>query len=126
MIWRSFICFSLAVACCSGATIRGEVTLTNVSRHHAKHADASGVVVWLEAAPGEKPLPQAAPIRAQMVQKNKTFVPHVLAVPVGSVIDFPNIDPIFHNAFSNYTDRYLILDCIRLAPAEASNSGALG
>ena len=40
--------------------------------------------------------------RAQMVQKNKTFTPHVLAISVGTVVDFPNFDPIFHNAFSNY------------------------
>ena len=37
-----------------------------------------------------------------MVQKDKTFTPHILAVPVGATVDFPNFDPIFHNAFSNY------------------------
>lgn len=35
-----------------------------------------------------------------MTQKNKTFAPHVLAVPVGSSVVFPNEDPIFHNVFS--------------------------
>ena len=44
----------------------------------------------------------AAATRAQMVQKNKTFTPHVLAISVGTTVDFPNFDPIFHNAFSNY------------------------
>lgn len=39
---------------------------------------------------------------AEMIQKNKTFSPHVLAITVGTVVDFPNYDPIFHNAFSNY------------------------
>jgi len=37
-----------------------------------------------------------------MVQKNKTFTPHTLAIPVGASVDFPNFDPIFHNAFSSY------------------------
>jgi hypothetical protein len=37
-----------------------------------------------------------------MLQKDKSFTPHVLAVPVGSTVDFPNLDPVFHNAFSNY------------------------
>jgi hypothetical protein len=37
-----------------------------------------------------------------MLQKGKKFVPHILAIPVGSMIDFPNLDPIFHNAFSNF------------------------
>ena len=30
-------------------------------------------------------------------------MPHVLAIPVGSTVDFPNLDPIFHNAFSNFS-----------------------
>jgi hypothetical protein len=34
------------------------------------------------------------------MQREKSFVPHVLAVPVGSVVTFPNNDPIFHNVFS--------------------------
>jgi hypothetical protein len=38
-----------------------------------------------------------------MVQRGKKFTPHVLAVQKGSVVDFPNYDPIFHNAFSNYS-----------------------
>jgi hypothetical protein len=38
-----------------------------------------------------------------MVQKNKKFIPHVLAIPTGTVVEFPNLDPIFHNAFSNYS-----------------------
>jgi hypothetical protein len=37
-----------------------------------------------------------------MIQKNKHFLPHVLAVSLGSTVDFPNLDPIFHNAFSNF------------------------
>jgi hypothetical protein len=34
------------------------------------------------------------------VQKGKMFQPHVLVVPVGSVVEFPNRDPFFHNVFS--------------------------
>ena len=119
MIWRSLICFSLALSWCFGATIRGEITLTNVGHHHGRHVDASGVVVWLEAAPGDAPLPSGTPVHVQMVQKNKTFVPHVLAVPVGSLVDFPNDDPIFHNAFSNYNGQ--IFD-IGLYPPGSSRS----
>ena len=33
-------------------------------------------------------------------QRDKTFAPHVMAVPVGSTVSFPNFDPIFHNVFS--------------------------
>jgi hypothetical protein len=33
-------------------------------------------------------------------QKNKAFEPHLLAVTKGSSVDFPNLDPWFHNVFS--------------------------
>jgi plastocyanin len=38
--------------------------------------------------------------RARLTQKDKSFVPRVVAVPAGSTVDFPNVDPIFHNVFS--------------------------
>jgi plastocyanin len=38
--------------------------------------------------------------RFTLRQKNKIFQPRVLAVPVGSTIEFPNDDRIFHNVFS--------------------------
>ncbi len=37
-----------------------------------------------------------------MLQKAKMFTPHVLPVMAGTTVDFPNADPIFHNAFSSY------------------------
>jgi plastocyanin len=40
------------------------------------------------------------PVRVALTQKDKTFTPDVLGIPVGSTIDFPNADPIFHNVFS--------------------------
>jgi plastocyanin len=108
MIWASHICFragalALAfIATAAAGTVTGRLEL--VSSHDPivrKHTDYSGVVVWLEPLSGPPVIPTAA-TRALMVQKNKTFTPHVLAVTVGTVVDFPNFDPIFHNAFSNY------------------------
>jgi plastocyanin len=66
-----------------------------------KHQDFSGVVVWLEPV-GAPPSHEGARGSAKMVQKDKTFTPHVLPIRVGTSVDFPNFDPIFHNAFSNY------------------------
>lgn len=37
---------------------------------------------------------------ARMDQRNKTFVPHVLAIVAGSTVDFPNSDRTYHNVFS--------------------------
>ena len=45
----------------------------------------------------------AAPRQARrfmLRQKNKTFTPRLLGVPVGAVVEFPNDDIIFHNVFS--------------------------
>ncbi|HYP07996.1 MAG TPA: carboxypeptidase regulatory-like domain-containing protein [Bryobacteraceae bacterium] len=102
MILRSVIAFSLA-ACfaASAANVSGTVTLLD-SRDPAVRGrkDFSGVVVWLEPVSGSasvRPSP-----RAQIIQKNKRFTPHILAIAAGTTVDFPNFDPIFHNAFSNF------------------------
>ena len=44
--------------------------------------------------------PKVAPARFQMVTRGKMLVPHILAIPAGSTVDFPNDDPISHNLFS--------------------------
>ena len=44
------------------------------------------------------------PVRGKAVeikQENKQFIPRVQVVPVGTTVSFPNLDPIFHNVFSN-------------------------
>ena len=104
MILQLRICFSLAAfiaAPLAASSVTGRIELRD-SKDAAvrKKMDFSGVVVWLEPATGKAPVPQAA--HARMVQKDKTFKPHVLAVTAGTTVDFPNFDPIFHNAFSNY------------------------
>jgi len=92
------------VAALSGhaATVEGSIVLTDSQDPGVvKKKDYSGVVVWLEGADG-KPIP-ATPRTVTMRQRNKRFDPHTLAIPVGTVVDFPNFDPIFHNAFSNFS-----------------------
>jgi len=85
----------------AAATVTGQVELTNSRNAAARRHDYSGVVLWLEPAAG--PLPKNLPPRhAEMKQRDKSFIPHVLAIPVGGTVDFPNLDPIYHNAFSNF------------------------
>jgi plastocyanin len=89
----------------AGGSVSGRVELRD-SQDAAvrKHMDFSGVVLWLEPIAGS--LPPAPPgATAKMIQKDKTFTPHVLAIRVGTSVDFPNFDPIFHNAFSNYNGK---------------------
>ena len=56
-------------------------------------------IVYLDKAPsGAFELPE--PGRASMDKRDQTFVPHVLAITVGTTVDFPNSDLTFHNVFS--------------------------
>jgi len=69
---------------------------------HAGHEppqDWRRSVVYLESAPS-RAFPDVEPQRATMDQRNETFVPHVLAVTVGTTVDFPNSDNTYHNVFS--------------------------
>jgi len=105
MTWRWPITFSLILWVLPpawSASVGGQVELTN-SRDPAvrKLKDYSGVVLWL--TPAGSPAPPLTPRRVTMAQDNKRFVPHVLAISVGSTVDFPNHDAIFHNAFSNFS-----------------------
>jgi hypothetical protein len=109
MTWRSLICFSvmawaaLPAAGPAPGRVVGRVELADSrDRSVRKQKNYSGVVVWLEPVGRAAPLPSPAP-RVQMLQKGKRFIPHVLAVPLGATVDFPNLDPIFHNAFSNFS-----------------------
>jgi plastocyanin len=40
------------------------------------------------------------PLTATVEQRNSRFVPDLIILPVGSTVQFPNADPIFHNVFS--------------------------
>jgi plastocyanin len=54
-------------------------------------------VVWLEAPN----LPRGTPAgKVVLDQRNLSFSPHVLVVRVGTTVDFPNNDRVFHNVFS--------------------------
>ena len=58
--------------------------------------DAFGVVMLTPAAGGKKRTPKQRVIE----QRGREFAPHLMAVPVGSTVAFPNFDDIYHNVFS--------------------------
>jgi plastocyanin len=103
---RSLVAISLQTALLSAtlnaATVSGIIELRE-SRiaSVARGKDYSGVVVSLQ--PVNQPVTGAPQKHAVMLQKNKMFTPHILPVLAGTRIDFPNADPIFHNAFSSYS-----------------------
>jgi plastocyanin len=59
-------------------------------------SELRNVVVYLKDAPARA----TPPVRQQIHQRNETFMPRVVAVPIGSEVEFPNDDPIYHNVFS--------------------------
>src|SRR3569623_147550 len=62
-----------------------------------KAPDGFGVIMmWPKSGKFAKRTPK----KRIIAQRDKSFAPHVMAVPVGSTVSFPNYDPIFHNVFS--------------------------
>jgi plastocyanin len=67
----------------------------------ARTADLSDGVVWLTLLGDTNAKEDShSHRRLQLLQKNKSFSPHVLVVQLGEPVDFPNHDPFFHNVFS--------------------------
>ena len=104
-------CFLLAgvvfwgtsTALAQGVTVKAQVTVGTQKLRSRQAERDSSVVLWLTPVGGRAGVPPRAPSggpHPQLVQKNKHFEPHVLAVEVGSAVDFPNRDPFFHNVFS--------------------------
>lgn len=96
-----WLIFSSVLPLCA-ATVTGRVQLRD-SRDPAvrNRGDYSGVVLSLTPLEGVL-AKDSSPLHFTILQKDKSFMPHVLAIPLGSIVDFPNADPIFHNAFSSY------------------------
>jgi plastocyanin len=56
-------------------------------------------VVYLDPGPRQA-FEELRPGRAKMDQRGQQFIPRVLAITVGTTVEFPNSDSTFHNAFS--------------------------
>lgn len=75
------------------ATLSGRITLVLPPK---VQVDPGGSVVFI---PGLT-IPGGAHPRPSVTSKGKRFDPRILAVSAGSRVTFPNVDPIYHNAFS--------------------------
>ena len=84
-------------------------------------AETPEVVVWLKPVGSRETQDAAVPAarKVQLVQHHKSFQPHLLVVPVGTLVDFPNRDPFFHNVFSLFDGKRFDLG---LYEAGATNS----
>jgi|ERR1700687_1188503 len=90
-------------------TVRGRVEVVGAGgKGKTRHGTIPGTVVWLTPMTGASGdattttpnSPVSPPANPRLVQKNKSFEPHILVVPSGSMVEFPNHDPFFHNVFS--------------------------
>jgi len=93
------LCFSVTELRAQVSTVRGRVEVEGAAK--AAHGLFPGTVVWLTpAGAAGAPLPAASDASLRLTQKNKSFDPHILVVPAGAAVEFPNRDPFFHNVFS--------------------------
>ena len=73
----------------------------------ARHPSLNNIVLWLTPVDDSTPLRTVPPPPNgyRLTQKNKEFSPHLIVVPAGSSVDFPNLDPFFHNVFSLFNGK---------------------
>jgi plastocyanin len=84
-----------------------QVRVTRLDKSKDRLAASAGVVVWLTSVSPAiaDPVSRPQPGHYRLVQKDKTFTPHLLVIPTGSTVDFPNLDPFFHNVFSLFNGK---------------------
>jgi plastocyanin len=68
------------------------------------YAELRDFVVYIDEPPARSPAPPNEPVQVvttkKIAQKGAVFLPHVLPVVVGTTVEWPNQDEIFHNVFS--------------------------
>jgi plastocyanin len=112
-------------------TVRGRVEITDAQGHdNTRPAKVPATVVWLTpmGATGEATtaLPPTPSANLRLVQKNKSFEPHILVVPAGSVVEFPNRDPFFHNVFSLFEGKKFDLGLYEAGTSQTVRFDRLG
>src|ERR1035438_1745365 len=111
LAWASLLWVCASILHAQTTTVRGRVEVGQEATPNAKkdagtqgrHSAIPSTVVWLTPVEGggvQLDPPPPAQTHARLVQKNKSFEPHLLVVPAGSMVEFPNRDPFFHNVFS--------------------------
>jgi plastocyanin len=97
---RTFLRFLACLCALHTAVLQAAVVSGSVSfmTKRGQRPNVNETLVWLEPTDARPPKKPAATF--SMTTRGKSLVPHVMAVPAGSTIAFPNEDPISHNLFS--------------------------
>jgi hypothetical protein len=99
-----FICIAAGAGCAqSPPTVNVRMQLAFPKQSGKRPVPPA--VLWLDAVPQGIRTPPPPVGRYTLLQKNRMFTPHLLVIPVGSVVQFPNADPFFHNVFSLFDGR---------------------
>jgi hypothetical protein len=94
-----------------GVEVSGKILVSTLmplaGKKRKDEPSVANVVVWLSSLKpvGVAPLMPARQPLYRLVQKDKMFTPHLLVVPTGSQVEFPNQDPFFHNVFSLFNGK---------------------
>ena len=87
----------LAVATVSPANrVAGRIVI--LEKDNKPSPDLSDAVLYLDAP--ATVATAAKPVTVEIAITDKTYAPHVVVIPVGSTVRFPNHDPFNHNVFS--------------------------
>lgn len=113
---RGWLCFLQLVSCAAWgahaataqadrktevqADLKTEVHLRLAFPKNSASHDLTPSAVWLMPVAPTPPSPWTPVQHYTVVQRHREFKPHLIVIPVGSVVDFPNKDPFFHNVFS--------------------------
>lgn len=87
--------------------VSAHIEVANLAdKAHTSRTPSANVVVWLISTQKNPVPPDPGKGKTYtMIQKNKKFTPHLLVIPTGSSVDFPNLDPFFHNVFSLFNGK---------------------
>jgi hypothetical protein len=110
IIGSVWLCLAIsgALAQAQGVDVTAQVRIKDAAATPGPKGDRNSgdVVVWLTPTqPGGPPAVTGHPGPFRLVQKDKQFTPHLLVVPTGSSVEFPNEDPFFHNVFSLFNGK---------------------
>lgn len=105
----------------SAAVVSGKVAFLT---KRGQNPVPSETLVWLDPVGGKAP--RRAGSAFTVTTRSKTFLPHVVAVPAGSTVNFPNEDPIAHNLFSLTPGNTFDLGLYRRGPGKPHKFEAPG
>jgi plastocyanin len=105
------------------ATVSGRVAFIT---KRGQHPIPDETVVWLEPTGSNRNVTKRPPATFTMTTRGKTLLPHVLALPAGSSVTFPNQDPISHNLFSLSGNNGFDLGLYRSGPGKSQKFATPG